>query len=131
MSQIGVLVGKVEYRETPSHRECGPVVGPGGLLGGAEGAEPDPGAVLVGVAYLRRELPPRPPPHAAVAHLLFFLPLLHAPLRTDRRGMVCVDIDFRFILFHANLYWSLRLLESEDLTPFLNTFWIGEFLQRA
>jgi hypothetical protein len=40
------------------------VVGPGGVLGGAEGAEPDAGA-LVRVADLRRPLAPGPLPDAA------------------------------------------------------------------
>ncbi|CAD5173779.1 unnamed protein product [Musa acuminata subsp. malaccensis] len=69
------LVGEVEHGEGAPHLEGGLVVGTGGLLGGAEGAEPDAGAVPTGVTDLRRILPPRPASDAAVLGLVALLPL--------------------------------------------------------
>jgi hypothetical protein len=57
---------EVEQRLGAPHAERGAVVRRGGLLGRAEGAEPQPRAVPRRVTDLRGVLPPRPPPHTAV-----------------------------------------------------------------
>nr|GMD75868.1 hypothetical protein EUGRSUZ_G01444 [Ipomoea batatas] len=78
------LHGEVQDRHGPPHRERRLVVGQSRLLCFVERSQPHPNPVPRRIPYLRRELPPRPPPHAAVrllrslrGHLLF----LHAVIR--------------------------------------------------
>ncbi|KAJ1268375.1 hypothetical protein BS78_07G129900, partial [Paspalum vaginatum] len=61
----GGVVGEVEARGVAAQAVGGLVVGERGLLGGVEGAEPQPGAVA-GQPDLRHPLAPVPLPHAAV-----------------------------------------------------------------
>jgi len=56
--------GEVDLGLAAAEAACLDVVGPGGVLGGVEGAEPDAGA-LVRVADLRRPLAPGALPDAA------------------------------------------------------------------
>nr|GMD81955.1 hypothetical protein MIMGU_mgv1a0222732mg [Ipomoea batatas] len=72
------LHGEVQDRHGPPHRERRLVIGQSRLLCFVEGSQPNPYPVPRRIPYLRRELPPRPPPHAAVrllrslrGHLLF------------------------------------------------------------
>uniref|UniRef100_J3MUT9 Uncharacterized protein n=1 Tax=Oryza brachyantha TaxID=4533 RepID=J3MUT9_ORYBR len=60
------LVGEVDLGLGALEADGGRVVGAGGFLGGVEGPEPHPRR-LHRVPDLRRPLPPRPLPHAAVA----------------------------------------------------------------
>lgn len=62
---IGGGDGEVGLRFGTSEPDGGGVVGAGGLLGGAERAEPEAG-LLERVSDFSRKLPPRPPPHAPV-----------------------------------------------------------------
>jgi hypothetical protein len=62
---VGVL-REVEDGVGAAHGVRGAVVGPGGLLGGVEGAKPHADAVPARVADLGGVLAPRPAPHAAV-----------------------------------------------------------------
>lgn len=59
---------KVGLSLRPPEGDGGGVVGPGGVLGGVEGAEPHPG-FLPGIPDLGRKPPPRPLPDAAVPNL--------------------------------------------------------------
>ncbi|PUZ48293.1 hypothetical protein GQ55_7G234100 [Panicum hallii var. hallii] len=75
---------EVEERAGAAHAVGGAVVGERGVLGGVVGAEPHARAVLGRVPDLRRELAPRPLPHAPVV-----LAPRHArrgPFRLGRRG---------------------------------------------
>jgi hypothetical protein len=76
------LGGEIEHGRGALHGECGAVVGPGCLLRGVEGTEPDARSAALGVPDLRGELAPRPLPHAAV--LAFLLVILHDQLLADR-----------------------------------------------
>lgn len=67
--------GEVEVGAGPVEEERGAVVGPGGVLGGGEGAEPLARA-LPRLPDLRHPLPPAPLPHAAVPELAILRPAL-------------------------------------------------------
>lgn len=61
----GTEVGEVEVGIRAVEAAGGLVVGHGGLLGGGEGAEPEPGTLL-GLPDLGHPLAPRPLPHSPV-----------------------------------------------------------------
>lgn len=90
----GTEVGEVEVGIWAVEAAGGLVVGHGSLLGGGEGAEPEPGALL-GLPDLGHPLAPRPLPHSPVlaggvlgASLASGGALLPWPQRGESSGVV-------------------------------------------
>jgi hypothetical protein len=80
------ILGEVEDGVGAAHGVRGAVVGPGGLLGGVEGAEPHADAVPARVPDLGGELAPGPAPHAAVLGVRVAFP-------SAVHGLVCLVME--------------------------------------
>jgi len=97
-----VLTRKIQNSKmTPQVKRCA-IISSSSFFSGVKCPQPQPRPLLRRIPYLRRVLPPRPPPHATVPHfflaLLPLLVLLHVLLlRLNCRELFYFDLA-RYLL---------------------------------